>query len=169
LKQQKFRIQILLARRMVDDGNGDLRKVGAGMTAMAAMAAAKRPFGAEHLEKRLLRGCGRHFGQQRRHFDAASFLRARQHRVEQAAAGVGVDFDQSRAGVIKMKVITEKYAARGGRMLRDCRRMRQHMRLISRQRDNALDRRHQRRHAFDLRGIDEQGRFGEQMRPLGQQ
>ena len=68
------------------------------------------PFVLEHHQNARLKRIG---GCASRHklFDlgAACTLGARQHRVEHGAAGVGVDFDQAKAGVVDMKVVAKKY------------------------------------------------------------
>jgi hypothetical protein len=99
----------LLARRLVDDGHAAQRRADSGGIGKGA------PLGAEHVEEKVLRRIAAEVARQQG-FDvvAAGLLRARQQGVEQAAAGIGVDFDQLRARVTKMEVVAEEDPARRG-------------------------------------------------------
>ena len=107
-KEVEFRRHELRGRVVVDDGDARQRRV----------AAFEPPLGAKH---------GDEFGAHARPFRRPPVFDQRTG-IEQAAAGVGVDFDQFRPGRGQVEVVAHERAARGDRPPGDFRRLRQHAR-----------------------------------------
>ena len=157
LEQQELGVQILAARRVVDDRDACERRV----------AALPSPLLPEHVHDRRFvetpertERCG---------LGTARALRPRQYQIEQATAGVGVDLDQARAIGVEMKVVTEKRAARAERVRGYRRRPGGHCRGIRRQRNDTVDRRDELLHAAHVQVRHEYDRGGIEVRSIVEQ
>ena len=93
---------------------------------------------------------------------------AREHGVEERAAGVGVDLDQLRAVAAEVEVVAEKDAARAEVVVRDRRRQAATQSREGRRGDHLVDRGDHRLHVLELRAGEEDRRRREEMRPLAQ-
>ena len=133
--QEKLGVQVLLLRPFVDDGDKG-RCAEAALNRRGSVCALQPPFGEEHLIQRLLHRVGFH----RLHRQPGDLGTTRpvgpcQHRVQQRAAGVGVDLDQLRAGRAQMEVESQQAAGRTRIELRAFRRPGQNRFAVMRGRD----------------------------------
>ena len=120
--QEKLGIQVLLLRPFVDDGD-KRRCADTALNRRCSVCALQPPFGEEHFEQRLLHRVGFH----RLHRQPGDLGTTRpmgpcQHRVQQRAAGVGVDLDQLRAVRAQVEVEPQQAAGRTRIELRAFRR-----------------------------------------------
>ena len=105
LEQQKLRVEILLLRTLVDDGNAMQRLLPTFET----------PFGEEHIEEGLFQGIERvrprHHGPD---WLTACTLGARQRKVEEGAACIGIDLDELGLVGCQVEVEAHEHAPRPG-------------------------------------------------------
>ncbi|CAN5603945.1 hypothetical protein BH11PSE7_BH11PSE7_17650 [soil metagenome] len=149
LKQQELRVEVLLRRVLVHDGNA----------AQRPFVAREPPLAAKHRHDVLLEliGCGR-----RRHESidagAARTLCPCQHGVEHRAAGVGVDLDKAEAVRGHVKVVPEEHTfCAAGIVLRDGRCRCQNFGAPGRQCNRGFDRPHHFSHAAHVPVRQEDG------------
>ena len=155
LEQQELRVEVLLLRRLVDDGD-----------------AAQRPFMArqcplllEHRDDPRLEGFGAHRRRQQL-FDGRTTgaLRPRQHRVEHRPTGIAVDLDQTESALGDVEVIPEEHPLGAARILPgDGRRTGQNQLAIGRQGHHRFDRTYHLSHPLQMRRSNEYRMGGEQI------
>lgn len=166
LEQQKFGIQVLHFGRAVDDRHQAQR------TCLARQA----PLLKEHRDDFLLESCASFspvHGTLRK--GTARVLRARQGRVQQRAAGIGIDFNKVDAIALEVKIVAEKHAMRALGQASDVGRVLQDQCTVGGQGHHGFDGVDQRLHLLRLRrrNIHRQRReqmraaFGDQRRHAG--
>ena len=146
LEQLKLKGQKLFSRILVNDGDALQRHI----------AALQTPFFAEHGDVLVANPCALFHPPMRR----------QQIRIEQATAGIGVDFDEFRAGFGQVKIVAHEHATRLGRQPGNFRRLGQRMRLVGRHGDDRFDGRDDAGHALHGGRLNGDGGAGEELRLL---
>ncbi len=155
LIEQELGVEVLLLWHGVDDGDA----------CGPALSSGGLPFAYEHrddcLLERIDRLAARHHVP---HVLAAGALRARQHRRQQCATWVGVDFDEAELSRFEMKVEAEEHPRIARIVAGGLRRTGEHGALEGRQRGDVLDGQHHVAHALRVCVADEHRLRRKQMR-----
>ncbi len=143
-EQREFGRQELFRRVFIDDGDAPQ----GGITPLQTPFLAKH--GDEFITDARPLGCPAVLGQQ--------------VGIEQATAGIGVDFDELRAGGRQVEIVAHEGTPRRARQAGDGWRLGQGMRLVGRQRDDRFDGGDQVGHRLQRRGRNREGGGREKLR-----